>query len=465
MQKISGMVIFTGTCWAFSSARWRRLTRISADCTRSTWAIGDAERVGLHHGADEGAQVGDVGALAQRPQCVCAALADLHLPQDPGELLGQRALGVAGHLLDGRVEAEAGLDADGEQVDGVGEVALQSLGALVRPSGRGRGSGAKKPDDERADDHDDDPDRGDARASAGTPGRRPGRPRRRSPCRRAPGRRSSPRGLPARSSLRRIRSAVSAPESRRPSPQRAPLQRLEHPVARTTCRAPWSSSFGALVIASRTASERVTPLSVARAERRADQDDRQEDEARCRERRGWPSHTSTLTSRLIQNTPIAKDGRRACEHRPAQRLLEHDDDVVVVRQQKVDHEERRKAAQHPRGELSFCGQRGDLATDVLALAHRGGHRVEQLGEVAADLALDLDGHDDPLEVLAVEPLGDALEGVLEGDARAGSRPAPGGTRRRSARRPRGRWCRPTGPGRGPRRASRTSAAACRAGPR
>ena len=29
MQKISGMVIFTGTFWAFSSARWRRLTRIS----------------------------------------------------------------------------------------------------------------------------------------------------------------------------------------------------------------------------------------------------------------------------------------------------------------------------------------------------------------------------------------------------------------------------------------------------
>ena len=40
MKKISGIVILTGTCWAFSSARWRRLTRISDDCTRSTWAIG-----------------------------------------------------------------------------------------------------------------------------------------------------------------------------------------------------------------------------------------------------------------------------------------------------------------------------------------------------------------------------------------------------------------------------------------
>ena len=143
MQKISGMVIFTGTCWAFSSARWRRLTRISADCTRSTWAIGDAEGVGLHHGADEGADVGDVGALAQRAQRVGAALADLHLAQHAGELLGQRALGVAGHLLDRGVEAEAGLDADGEQVDGVGEVALQLLGRARGPAGRGTGSGRR----------------------------------------------------------------------------------------------------------------------------------------------------------------------------------------------------------------------------------------------------------------------------------------------------------------------------------
>jgi hypothetical protein len=34
------MVIFTGTCWAFSSARCRRLVRISEDWTRSTCAIG-----------------------------------------------------------------------------------------------------------------------------------------------------------------------------------------------------------------------------------------------------------------------------------------------------------------------------------------------------------------------------------------------------------------------------------------
>jgi hypothetical protein len=40
MQKISGMVILTGTFCAFSSARWRRLVRISEDWMRSTFAIG-----------------------------------------------------------------------------------------------------------------------------------------------------------------------------------------------------------------------------------------------------------------------------------------------------------------------------------------------------------------------------------------------------------------------------------------
>ena len=68
---------------------------------------------------------------AMRPQRFRATLADLHLPQQPGELLGQRALGVAGHLLHGGVEAEAGLHADRHQVDGVGQVALHLVGAVV----------------------------------------------------------------------------------------------------------------------------------------------------------------------------------------------------------------------------------------------------------------------------------------------------------------------------------------------
>jgi hypothetical protein len=47
-----------------------------------------------------------------------------------------------------------------------------------------------------------------------------------------------------------------------------------------------------------------------------------------------------------------------------------------------------------------------------------GHRLEQLGQVAADPALDVDGHHDPGEVLAVEALGHACQGGLEADAEA-----------------------------------------------
>ena len=39
MKRTTGIMIFTGTCAAFSSARCRRFMRISADWTRSTWAM------------------------------------------------------------------------------------------------------------------------------------------------------------------------------------------------------------------------------------------------------------------------------------------------------------------------------------------------------------------------------------------------------------------------------------------
>ena len=64
------------------------------------------------------------------------------------------------------VEAEAGLDADRQQVDRVRQLALHLARCGRRPSGRGRGSGAKKPTTRAADDHEQPHrDRG-ARAAA-----------------------------------------------------------------------------------------------------------------------------------------------------------------------------------------------------------------------------------------------------------------------------------------------------------
>ena len=152
MQKISGMVILTGTCWAFSSARWRRLTRISDDCTRSTLAIGmpkaSAWTIALTNERSSARLVRSASARSasarRRP--------DLHLAQHPRELVGQRALGVVRDLLQRGVEAEAGLHRDGEQVDGVGELALDPVravvGALVEVHGRGEEAGQGDADDD-----------------------------------------------------------------------------------------------------------------------------------------------------------------------------------------------------------------------------------------------------------------------------------------------------------------------------
>ena len=50
--------------------------------------------------------------------------------------------------------------------------------------------------------------------------------------------------------------------------------------------------------------------------------------------------------------------------------------------------------------------------------HGVGHGVEQLGQVATDLALDADGHDRPHQVDAGHALGRVLERVLDGPAEA-----------------------------------------------
>ena len=58
---------------------------------------------------------------------VLAALADPHLVQRERELLAERPLDLLGELDDGRVEAEAGLDADGKQVERIRKVGAEPL--------------------------------------------------------------------------------------------------------------------------------------------------------------------------------------------------------------------------------------------------------------------------------------------------------------------------------------------------
>ena len=216
MQKIRGMVILTGTCCAFSSARWRRLIRISVDWTRRTAPIG-MPNASAWASALTKLRARQVGSLGQRTQRFVAALADLHLAQHPGELLCERPGRVAGHLLKGGVEAEAGLDRDRQQVDRVREalldLVLPVVGALVEEHVRSEVA------ERNADGDDDDLVvlLGLIRTAKSSETTNPPTP----PSTLEETMRSTvqPGGLPASSSLRRMRSPVSAPLRRRPIPR------------------------------------------------------------------------------------------------------------------------------------------------------------------------------------------------------------------------------------------------------
>ena len=62
------------------------------------------------------------------------------------------------------------------------------------------------------------------------------------------------------------------------------------------------------------------------------------------------------------------------------------------------------------------GEHPDLALDADALADRERDRVEDLGEVAADLVLDVDRGRHQLEVLGPDAPHHVVEGLLEGEA-------------------------------------------------
>src|SRR5690606_7727780 len=101
------------------------------------------------------------------------------------------------------------------------------------------------------------------------------------------------------------------------------------------------------------------------------------------------------------------------QHHPTDGTLEHGLDVARLREEEVYAEDRGQTTDHIGRDLALSGQRGHLTAHVLALADGARDGVEQLTQVATNLALDLDGHHDPAEVLALEPFGDAVHGVLQ----------------------------------------------------
>ena len=135
MQNTIGMSIFTGAFWACSWASCRRLMRISSAWARSTAADRDAEGVGLEDGEHERPHLGHVDALVERPHGVGAAGAGPDLAQHAGELVGQRAGHRRDRAVERLLEAEAGLDRDGEQVEDVGQLDPDGCAGARPPCG------------------------------------------------------------------------------------------------------------------------------------------------------------------------------------------------------------------------------------------------------------------------------------------------------------------------------------------
>ncbi len=215
MQKISGMVILTGTCWAFSSARWRRLTRISEDWTRSTWAIGmpnaSACTMALTKLRISGTLVRSPRprSAAERPWpiCISRSIRENSSASGPSVLWATCWIAASKPRPDSTLMVSRSIASGSSRLHLVRAV----VGLLVEVHAGREEAG------ERAarDDQDADGGRRADHQREQEADRRP-RPPARSPCRRRPGRRSSPGGLPARSSLCRIRSPASAPVNRRP---------------------------------------------------------------------------------------------------------------------------------------------------------------------------------------------------------------------------------------------------------
>ena len=101
------------------------------------------------------------------------------------------------------------------------------------------------------------------------------------------------------------------------------------------------------------------------------------------------------------------------ERDDARRRVEQRIHVVRVDERHDDEHHRRHRGDDPARQPALGGQGPDHAPQLHALTDRLGEPVHDLGGVAAGLALQRDDERDALEVLALHPLGDAVQRRLE----------------------------------------------------
>ena len=107
------------------------------------------------------------------------------------------------------------------------------------------------------------------------------------------------------------------------------------------------------------------------------------------------SQTSMFTIFLIQRIPTTSSVPAVAEHDQPELRRDEQHDVLGVHGEHVDRDHERQHREHPGGEASLRGEHVDLATHRRAFTERVRDVVQDLGEVAADLALDVHGEDRP----------------------------------------------------------------------
>src|SRR5438105_3992635 len=104
------------------------------------------------------------------------------------------------------------------------------------------------------------------------------------------------------------------------------------------------------------------------------------------------------------------------QHDDAEGLVEHRREVVRRDHREDSAQADGKHRDDPPRRARLCGKRPDLTLDAHPFADGVGDGVEDLGQVSADDAVDLDGRDHQVEVLGRVALHHVVESVIHVDA-------------------------------------------------
>ena len=129
MKRIMGISSLTAIFSAISCARCLRVSRMLSAKVRSASAMLVPNRSGLHEYGDKGRDVGLARAIGHVFHCLGPQGAEMDFQVCQGHLIGQDGADVADLVGDGvprHVQPHAGGDAYLQQVQGVGQVVLDS---------------------------------------------------------------------------------------------------------------------------------------------------------------------------------------------------------------------------------------------------------------------------------------------------------------------------------------------------